>query len=69
MGGVKLFYDTGGEMMLNDVKKKPCAKCPYKLGTVETLINPCPECRLNGYKSYEWFQKQLMGEKKEALED
>ncbi len=56
-------------MMLNDVKKKPCTKCPYKLGTVETPINPCPECRLKGYKSYEWFQKQLMGEKKEALED
>ena len=24
---------------------------------VKTLVNPCPQCRLNGYKSLEQFQK------------
>ena len=46
-------------MKLNDTKKKPCAKCPYKLGIVETLINPCPQCKQNGYDSYERFLKLL----------
>ena len=46
--------------------KPPCPKCPYKLGIVETLVNPCPECKMNDYNSYEWFQKQLAGEKKES---
>ena len=50
-------------MKLNDtIRKKPCVKCPYKLGMVETPINPCPQCKLNDYQSYEWFQKQLSGE-------
>lgn len=38
--------------------KKPCNKCPYKLGDVETPVNPCPRCKLNGYKTYEWFVKE-----------
>lgn len=37
--------------------KAPCSKCPYKLGLVKTLVNPCPECRLNGYQSYKQFTK------------
>lgn len=37
-------------------KKKPCSRCPYTLGMLQTVINPCPECRMNGYQSYEWFQ-------------
>lgn len=44
-------------MKLNNIKKKPCAKCPYKLGIAKTPVNPCPRCRLDGYSSYEWFQK------------
>lgn len=47
-------------------KKTPCGKCPYKLGIIETPVNPCPECRLNGYKTYEWFRKQLAGEKRKS---
>ena len=43
--------------MLHDLKP-PCAKCPYKLGLVQTLINPCPQCKENGYQTYERFQKQ-----------
>ena len=39
------------------IKKAPCRKCPYKLGLVETLTNPCPQCKQDGYSSYEWFLK------------
>lgn len=39
--------------------KAPCAKCPYKLGAVKTLVNPCPQCKANGYMTY----KQLMESK------
>lgn len=45
-------------MELNDVNKKPCAKCSYKLGMVRTLISPCLQCEVNGYRFYEWFLKQ-----------
>lgn len=36
-------------------KKAPCGKCPYQLGSVETLTNPCPQCKRNNYDSYERF--------------
>lgn len=39
--------------------KPPCSKCPYKLGHIQTLINPCPQCKLNYYQDYEEFKKQL----------
>ncbi len=35
--------------------KKTCRKCPYKLGTIKTIVNPCPQCRESGYQ----FVKQL----------
>lgn len=38
----------------------PCFKCPYKLGLVQTLINPCPQCKENGYAMFERFQKQKL---------
>lgn len=41
--------------------KPPCPKCPYTLGHVHTLRNPCPECRLNGYRMYERFLKGQSG--------
>lgn len=40
---------------LADKIKPPCAKCPYKLGLVQTLTNPCPRCKLNGYQAYKHF--------------
>ena len=43
--------------MMNDLKKKPCHKCPYALGLIQTVKNPCPQCMENGYRSYQWFQK------------
>lgn len=42
--------------------KPPCTGCPYKLGQVHTVVNPCPECKLNGYQTYEWFKGQTLRE-------
>ena len=42
--------------------KPPWDKCPYKLGQVHTVVNPCPQCKANGYKTYERFTKELSGE-------
>ena len=39
----------------------PCNNCPYKLGIIQTVTNPCPQCKLNHYQSYEVFKKQLAG--------
>lgn len=39
-----------------------CAKCPYKLGLVHTVVNPCPQCKENGYQTFERFQKQASGD-------
>ena len=39
----------------------PCAECPYKLGLVHTVVNPCPQCKENGYKTYEQFKNGLSG--------
>ena len=41
----------------------PCPKCPYKLGQVETFANPCPECKLNNYRTYETFESMSVGQK------
>ena len=62
MGSVNLFHFQEGKKLIR-LKKKPCAKCPYKLGMIKTLINPCPQCKLNGYQSYEWFLKLPWQEK------
>ena len=33
--------------------KPPCHKCPYKLGLVKFVKDPCPQCKLDNYKTYE----------------
>lgn len=38
--------------------KPPCSECPYKRGLVQTVVNPCPQCRSNGYRMLGMFQKQ-----------
>ena len=38
-----------------------CAKCPYKLGLVQALINPCPQCKENGYQMFDYFQQEHQG--------
>lgn len=42
----------------------PCAKCPYKLGLVHTIVNPCPQCKENGYQMYEHLKKKVAGKEK-----
>lgn len=39
----------------------PCPKCPYKLGLIEMVANPCPQCKLSDYQNFEQFGKQLAG--------
>lgn len=66
-----LFYEKvrqckslGEDVIKKDsLRRKPCRKCPYKLGFVETLTNPCPQCKQNDYSSYEWFLKMQYQEK------
>lgn len=40
----------------------PCSKCPYKLGLVQALINPCPQCKANGYQTFKRFQRELVAD-------
>ena len=39
--------------------KPPCSKCPYTLGLIYVVINPCPQCKLNEYQSYEQFRSRF----------
>lgn len=41
------------------ISLKPCAKCPYKLGLVKTLVNPCPQCKKNHYRTYDNLTKSI----------
>ena len=43
----------------------PCAKCPYKLGMIQMVANPCPQCKMNGYRFYTQIQKELSKVEKE----
>lgn len=38
--------------------KTPCSQCPYALEKVYTLINPCPQCKSEGYQMFERFKKE-----------
>lgn len=40
-------------------KVPPCSECPYKLGLIRTVKNPCPQCEIEGYKSFERFNNML----------
>lgn len=40
----------------------PCSKCPYKLGLVHTVDNPCPQCKQNSYRTFDRFQKRVAGD-------
>lgn len=45
--------------MLTNKIKPPCSKCPYKLGLIETFVNPCPECKKNDFRVFQHFQNML----------
>ena len=50
LGGVSLNKNN-----LLYLLKAPCGKCPYKLGLVRTIVNPCPQCKADNYRTYERF--------------
>ena len=57
-------------MDLNEIKKKifpPCEKCPYKLGLIQTLVDPCPKCKLSNYANYDRFIKMNHSVSTESL--
>ena len=33
--------------------KPPCQKCPYTLGLVKFVENPCSLCKMHGYNMYD----------------
>ena len=43
----------------------PCSRCSYKLGLLHTPVNPCPACKLDHYRMFELFQRQLSQQKPE----
>ena len=42
--------------------RSPCAKCPYTLGHIKAVDNPCPHCKVNGYKTFDMFNEYLRRE-------
>lgn len=42
--------------MLN--KKAPCPVCPYKLGMIKAVVNPCPQCKRSNYSFYHKFMQE-----------
>lgn len=49
--------------------KPPCHKCPYTLGLVHTVKNPCPECKANGYQTFERFKRIASKEPMSLLDE
>ena len=51
----------------------PCSRCLYKRGIIKTLVNPCPQCRAEGYNMfYQMGQETIRGScgrQKESLKD
>lgn len=45
---------------MNQLIKPPCNKCPYALGLVMFVDNPCPECKANQYRTYETLTRSKM---------
>lgn len=49
------------EQLLHQIKP-PCAKCPYTLGLIHAVVNPCPQCKENSYQMYKRFRKRVSKE-------
>ena len=63
----KKSFDTSRmEARMEKIKKlvhrkiPPCNRCSYKLGMVQSVVNPCPQCELNNYRSFDEFKKQML---------
>ena len=60
-GGRRGFQEQKEVIHTNNISKtgmSPCAKCPYKLGIIKTLINPCPQCKNSAYSTFKHFIKE-----------
>ncbi len=44
--------------ILINIFKSKCSKCPYKLGLVKFIENPCPQCKINNYYMYDILIKK-----------
>lgn len=49
--------------------KPPCSKCPYILGQIHTVTNPCPQCKTNGYQMFERFKGEQAGNKQTSAKN
>ena len=58
---LKIQIDLGRIMTVTYHRKQPCGRCPYKLGLIRTLANPCVQCKRTGYRTYEVFVQQKQG--------
>lgn len=53
-----------------DKVKPPCNKCPYTLGLIRTVTNPCPLCKENNYQMFEHFRQDMaVGGRREQSAD
>lgn len=41
-------------------KQKKCADCPYRLGRVQCVKDPCPACRASGRKRHPFAEPQIV---------
>lgn len=46
-----------------------CSRCPYKLGLIKTLVNPCQQCKANDYNMFEVFKQMVSDDKQHSHSD
>lgn len=57
-------------MKLINLIKPLCPQCPYTLGQVEFIDNPCSNCKANNYKMYHMLMRdryRLQGSVKSVM--
>lgn len=50
--------------MFNMKEPEKCKKCPYKLGIIKTIENPCIACRSSGRKTHPFPEPTIKREDK-----
>ena len=43
-----------------------CLKCPYKLGLIKCVQNPCPECKASKSKKHPFPEAEIKEDKNAA---
>lgn len=43
----------------------PCARCPYHLGIIRTLVSPCPQCHGGGL----WLAEEVLRKANERMKE